>query len=223
MNSANNFRVAAIVVAALTAVYAFASFFSEMLSPPQPALPANPSEIVKVAIGPIAQLAATISPFRADLEGSYAMALALMALRPDNGSLSAAQAQKNADSQEEVIRVLKAAPHNSQLWLVLALLQTQRKSGGRQIIEALKMSYFTAPNDAQIMPLRLYTATLSDALSDLDLQELARGDVRLMLTRQSDLKASVLSAFFAGSNVGKKFLKDAVQSIDPEFVSVLRK
>jgi len=223
MNSANKFRVAAIVVAVLTAVYAFSSFFSEIFLLRQPALPADPSKIVTVAIGPIVQWGATVSPFRADLETNYALTLALLALRPDNGSLSAAQAQKNADSQEEVIRVLKAAPHNSQLWLVLALLQTQRKSGGRQIIEALKMSYFTAPNDAQIMPLRLYAAALSDAFSDFDLQELARGDVRLMLTRQSDLKASVLSAYRAGSVLGKKFLEDAAQSIDPEFVSVLRK
>ena len=85
------------------------------------------------------------------------------------------------------------------------------------------MSYFTAPNDAKLMPLRLYTTAKLDALADADLKELARGDVRLMLIRQSNLKASVLSAYRAGSSLGRAFLEDAVQSIDPEFVSVLQK
>ena len=223
MNSANKFRVAAIVVAVLAAAYAFTSLFSETFSPRQPALPADPSKIARQTIGPTAQWAVTVSPFRADLEANYASTVALMALRPDNQALSVADAQRNADSQEEVKRVLKAAPYNSELWLLLALLQTQHKSGGRQIIEALKMSYFTAPNDAQLMPLRLYTAALSDALADPDLKELASGDVRLMLIRQPDLKPSVLFAYRRGSSIGRAFLEDTVQSIDPDFFSVLRK
>jgi hypothetical protein len=223
MNSANKFRVAAIVVAVLAATYAFTSLFSEIFSPRQPALPADPSKIALQTIGSTAHWATTVSPFRADLEANYASTVALMALRPDNKALSAADAQGNVNSQEEVKRVLKAAPYNSELWLLLALLQTQHKSGGRQIIEALKMSYFTAPNDAQLMPLRLYAVAFSDALSDPDLKELARGDVRLMLIRQPDLRPSVLFAYQRGSSIGRAFLEDAVQSIDPEFFSVLRK
>jgi hypothetical protein len=223
MNSVNGFRVAAMVVAVLTAAYSFASFYSEIFSARPPALPADPSKVVVQTIGPAAQWAAAISPFRADLEASYASTLALMALRPDNAGLSTADAQKNADAQEDVVQVLKAAPHNSELWLIFALLQAQHKSGSRQIIEALKMSYFTAPNDVQLMPLRLYTAAVSNALSDPDLKELARGDVRLMLIRQPDLKPFVLSAYRHGSSLGRSFLEEAVQSLDPEFVSVLRK
>jgi hypothetical protein len=222
MNSANRFRVAAIVVAVLTAGYAFASLFSEMFSVRQPVLSTGPSKIAVQSIPPTAQWAAFVSPFRTDLEANYALAQALAALRPDKGALSAAQVQQNVNAQADVKRVLKAAPHNSRLWLALALLQTQRKSGDRQTIEALKMSYFTAPNDAQLMPLRLYTAAVSEALSDADLGELARGDIRLMLLRQAELKASVLSAYRAGSDVGRKFIEDAVRSIDPQYVALLR-
>jgi hypothetical protein len=223
MNSANRFRVVAIVIAALTAVYTFASFFSEIFSARHPALPTDPSKVVVQTIGPAAGWAAAISPFRADLEANYASTVALMALRPDNAVLSSADAQTNADAQDDIIRVLKAAPHNSELWLLLALLQTQHKAGSRQIIEALKMSYFTAPNDVQMMPLRLYAAAVSSALSDPDLKELARGDVRLMLIRQPDLKPFVLFAYRRGSSLGKTFLENTVQSIDPEFISVLRR
>jgi hypothetical protein len=224
MDSASRFRVAAIVVAVLTALYSSASLFSEVFSLPAPRLPADPSKIVSRPINSTARWAATISPFRSDLDANYALTEALMTLRPENAVLSAEQVQKNGDSQESVTRVLKAAPYNSALWLVLALLRAQQRNlGGRPLVEALKMSYFTAPNDAQMMPLRLYAATHTDALADSDLQELARGDVRLMLTRQSDLKTSVLSAYRAGSSLGKKFIEDAAQSIDPEFASLLRK
>ena len=53
------------------------------------------------------------------------------------------------------------------------------------LIEALKMAYFTAPNDARLMAVRLDLATSFDALADPDVRELARGDVRLILLTDS--------------------------------------
>jgi hypothetical protein len=106
---------------------------------------------------------------------------------------------------------------------MVALLQTQRGSESPQTVEALKMSYFTAPTYAQLMPLRLYTVALSYTLSDPDLKQLALGDVRLMLLRKPDMKAKVLLAYRNGSGPGRAFLENAAQSIDPEFASELRK
>ena len=221
MGSANTFRILAIVVAALILAYAPASLYSEIFATKRPPLPADPSKVVSQKLEP--SLAATISPLRADLEGDHALALALGALRPGTTSLSAADVQKNVEGQEAVKEALKKTPYRSELWLVLALLQTQRKTDNKQIIEVLKMSYFTAPNDAQIMPLRLYTAAHSEALADGDLKELARGDIRLMLIRQAELRGAVTAAYVAGSNVGKTFIEEAVQSIDPKLASLLRK
>jgi len=221
MSSANKFRIAAIVVAALILAYAPASLYSELFSTKKPSLPADPSKIVSEKLEP--SLATTISPLRADLEGNHALALGLTALRPGTGSLSAADVQNNMEGQEAIKAALKKTPYRSELWLVLALLQTQRKTDNKQIIEALKMSYFTAPNDAQLMPLRLYTSARSEALADGDLRELARGDVRLMLIRQLELRGAVSTAYVAGSNVGKTFIEEAVQSIDPKLATLLRK
>ena len=65
--------------------------------------------------------------------------------------------------------------------------RAQKNPRDPMLIEALKMSYFTAPNDARLMAVRLDLATSSNALADPDLKELARGDVRLiLLTRQPD-------------------------------------
>src|SRR5664279_4941133 len=100
MSPANKFRLTAIVVAALMAVYAFESTFSDVFALRQPVFPTDPSKIIFEPITPIAQWANTISPFRTDLEANYASAVALMALRPNSETLSAADAQRNAGSQE---------------------------------------------------------------------------------------------------------------------------
>jgi hypothetical protein len=220
-NSASSFRIAAIVLAVLMALYSFTSLFSAFFSLRRPLLPADPSKIASQQIELTARWAAGISLFQADLDANYAMTLALQALRPDNAARSAERVQESVEARENVVAVLKAAPYNSALWVLLALLQAQRSPGGRPIIETLKMSYFTAPTDARLMPLRLYAVARSDALSDPDLQELARGDVRLMLTRKADLKAAVVSAYQRASSLGKTFLEESVRSIDPTFVPVL--
>jgi hypothetical protein len=220
-NSVSSFRIAAIVVAVLMALYSVTSLFSEFFSLSRPLLPADPSKIASQQIELTARWAAGISLFQADPDANYAMTLALQALRPDNAARSAERVQESVEARENVVGVLKAAPYNSALWVLLALLQAQRSPGGRPIIETLKMSYFTAPTDARLMPLRLYAVARSDALSDPDLQELARGDVRLMLTRKVDLKAAVVSAYQRASSLGKTFLEESVRSIDPTFVPVL--
>ena len=84
------------------------------------------------------------------------------------------------------------------------------------------MSYFVAPNEMKLMPIRLDAATLFDALADPNLKELARGDVRLMVTRQRERRAFVISAYRRASSRGKAFLQEAVQSIDPSFLPALR-
>ena len=90
------------------------------------------------------------------------------------------------------------------------------------LIEALKMSYFTAPNDARLMAVRLDLATSSNALADPDVRELARGDVRLILLRRPELRPAVASAYRHASTLGKAFLDDAIRSVDPSFLAALR-
>jgi hypothetical protein len=43
-----------------------------------------------------------------------------------------------------------------------------------------------------------------------------------MLTRKTDLRTAVISAYQRASSLGKKFLEESIQSIDPAFVPTLR-
>jgi hypothetical protein len=102
------------------------------------------------------------------------------------------------------------------MWLLTAMLQND----GQALSEALKMSYLTSPADVNLIAARL--ALVSKAISDDELKNLARGDIRLILTRRPDLKPAISSAFGHGSADGKAYLAEAVRSLDPNFAASLR-
>jgi hypothetical protein len=125
-------------------------------------------------------------------------------------------------ARDNVRSALKIGPHDSRLWLVVALLEARSNSGGALLAESLKMSYLTGPNQADLIPLRLQTATSNNALDDSDLAELARSDVRAMLTQLSQQRPMLLDDYARASGVGKKFLEESVGKVDPGFLVTLR-
>ena len=221
MSSLNNFRVALVAISLTIGVYSLASILAE-LSSARPRFPSDPTKIISPTAEEVPSWPNAISPFRSDLEGSYALTVALHALQSRKEKPATGIAEENVRAEATVKQALSIVPYDSELWLALALLQAQRDPRTPLIAEALKMSYFVAPNDPQLMPVRLDTATLFDALSDPDLKELVLGDLRLMLTRKTDLRPAVISAYRRASSLGKKFLEESIQSIDPAFAPTLR-
>jgi hypothetical protein len=221
MSSLNNFRIALVAISLTIGVYSLASILAE-LSSARPTFPSDPTKVISPTAEEVPNWPNAISPFRSDLEGSYALTVALHALQPRKEKPATGMAEENVRAEATVKQALSIVPYDSELWLALALLQAQRDPRNPVVAEALKMSYFVAPNDPQLMPVRLDTATLFDALSDPDLKELVLGDLRLMLTRKTDLRTAVISAYQRASSLGKKFLEESIQSIDPAFVPTLR-
>jgi hypothetical protein len=221
MSSLNNFRVALVAISLTIGVYSLASILAD-ISSTRPRFPSDPTKVISPTAEEPPNWPNAISPFRSDLEGSYALSVALHALQSRKEKPATRMAEENVRAEATVKQALSIVPYDSELWLALALLQAQRDPRNPMVAEALKMSYFVAPNDPQLMPVRLDTATLFDALSDPDLKELVLGDLRLMLTRKTDLRTAVVSAYRRASSLGKKFLEESVQSIDPAFVPTLR-
>jgi hypothetical protein len=52
------------------------------------------------------------------------------------------------------------------MWLTLALLRAHGNLGDAMIVEPLKMSYLTGPNQAELIPPRLYLVSSINAISD---------------------------------------------------------
>ena len=84
------------------------------------------------------------------------------------------------------------------------------------------MSYLTAPADMSVVPARLTIVTGSAAIADDELRSLVRGDIRFILTRRPDLKATIASAYRRSTADGKAAIDDVVRSLDPGFAATLR-
>jgi hypothetical protein len=82
------------------------------------------------------------------------------------------------------------------------------------------MSYLTSAADVNLIPTRLAIVSTSTPISDDELKNLARGDIRLILTRRPDPKPAITGAYRRGSRDGKDFIgQQVVQLIDPAFAA----
>jgi hypothetical protein len=218
MDALSTFRIVLVALALGIGSYTFASSVAELSSLDRPPFPGITSPSPREVPGWLQM----VSPFRSDLESNHALTFALQAIQSAKDKPTGGKSPEYANARARLKQSLSVAPYNAELWLALALVQSQLNPRDPELIEALKMAYFTAPNDARLMPLRLDIATLFDAVADPDVNQLARGDVRLMVTRKPELKAAVVSAYRRASGIGKAFLEQAVQLIEPSFLSTLR-
>jgi hypothetical protein len=223
MTSVSRFRILLTALALTIGFYAIASAMAEMTALERTAFPADAAKIRSPWAGDVPSLLATLSPFRSELESNHALIAALQAIETGRQKSATVRSAEHADALGRVRQTLSISPYNPELWLALALLQAQRDPRDPVVVEALKMTYFTAPNDTRLMPVRLDIAGRFDALAIPDVKDLVRNDVQLIMTRRPELKSAIVSAYRRASDLGKAFFQDAVQSIDPTFVPTLRR
>ncbi|RZN13013.1 hypothetical protein CWO91_01245 [Bradyrhizobium genosp. SA-3] len=201
--------------------YAIVSAVAEVTALGRITFPADAAEIGARWTGDAPSLLGTRSPFGSELESNYALIAALQTI--ESGQQRATILRSIApDALGRVRRTLSISPYKPELWLALALLQVQRDPYDPIVVEALKMAYFVAPNDARLMPVRIDMAARFDALALPDVKDLVRNDVRLILIRRPGSRSALVSAYRRASKLGKAFLEDAVESIDPSFLATLR-
>jgi len=161
-------------------------------------------------------------PFGSELESNHSLIGALQTIESGQQGPTILRSIAHTDALSRVRRTLSTSPYNPELWLALALLQVQRDPHDPVVVEALKMAYFVAPNDARLMPVRIDMVAHFDALALPDVKDLVRNDIRLILIRRSGSRSALVSAYRRASKLGKAFLEDAVESIDPSFLATLR-
>jgi hypothetical protein len=224
-NIAKPFRLATVAMAVLLAWFAAATIFAEALTPKSRLFSTmlfaqNPAASEPAASGALADWAAASAPLRGDLLADIAMARGASALNAQPplspGIIATRQRAVTAARQS-----LSFAPHASPMWLLLAMLGSQSEPRDA-VTEDLKMSYLTSPADPNLIPARLAAVASTAAIADPELKDLARGDIRLILTRRPDLKPAIVSAFRGGGADGKAYIGDVVQSLDPGFAASLQ-
>jgi hypothetical protein len=162
--------------------------------------------------------AAMIGVVRGDLwsESAYTYADLLWADPSSNAALAVTLDQAHARLEKSI----DYAPHQADVWVLLAGLAARYQWPDFNVTEALKMSYYTGPNDGALMPLRLRLAAQSETLDDTELREFVRRDLRLLLASQR--KSVVSETYDAASPAGKHFIQGAVSEIDPPSLGLLR-
>ncbi|SDJ01272.1 hypothetical protein SAMN05216338_103648 [Bradyrhizobium sp. Rc2d] len=201
--------------------YAIVSAVAEVTALGRITFPADAAEIGARWTGDAPSLLGTRSPFGSELESNYALIAALQTIESSQQRATILRSIA-PDALGRVRRTLSISPYKPELWLALALLQVQRDPYDPVVVEALKMAYFVAPNDARLMPVRIDMAARFDALALPDVKDLVRNDVRLILIRRPGSRSALVSAYRRASKLGKAFLEDAVESIDPSFLATLR-
>ncbi|OAF15464.1 hypothetical protein AYJ54_39490 [Bradyrhizobium centrolobii] len=222
MTSVSRFRILLMALALAVGSYVMVSALAETTALERAAFPSDATRISSPWAGDVPSFLAALSPFGSELKNNHTLIAALQAIEFGRKRPVTVQSPQHADALGRVKQTLSTSPYSPELWLALVLLQAQRDPHDPVVFEALKMGYLTAPTDARLMPVRLDIAGRFDALADPDIKDLVRSDVRLIMTRRPELKPAIVSAYRRASDLGKAFLQDVVQSIDPTFAPALR-
>jgi hypothetical protein len=167
-----------------------------------------------------AVLAAEIGIVRGDLwaESAFTYADLLWANRDPSPALT-----RELDQAHALLdKALTYAPLNTGAWLLLAGLASRFHWSHPQPIEALKMSYYTGPNEVSLSSLRLQIAMDTQAFSDPDMQQFVSRDLRLICCRQPELDPGLLEAYERASSLGKQFIRQTLGGVNPAYAVMLR-
>lgn len=164
---------------------------------------------------------ASLGIVRGDLWADYALTY-LDLVENDKSDRRGVRGAKMAEQARRVAeRALALAPHDAQVWLILAALETKYHLSGDAPAVALRMSYYTGANETDLVRLRLRLALNSKALSDKDFQELVRHDIRLIVQRKPEMKPAILAVYQHAVPLGQKFLRESLKDIDPTLAGEL--
>jgi len=153
--------------------------------------------------------AATISGFAATV-----------GLRSDN----AADPQNTGRSADlnSFSAVLEYSPLRGDVWLMLAVLSKQH-AATYDTTSLLRMSYYTAPNALDLIPLRLSVALGTDAaIKEPELRDLIRRDLKVAMTGRTALRPAIATAYQSASADGRAFAESSISELDPGYVQKLR-
>ena len=117
---------------------------------------------------------------------------------------------------------IKHAPHDSRLWLLLAVNYFRFDRLNEKASASLKMSYYTGSNTLAVLPARLLLATQSHALQDADFQELVRHDIQIAVTRKAEFSPVIAAAYNNASSPGRQFIEKTLGALDPSMLASIR-
>jgi len=194
---------------------------SELVRPPRVGFPIDQNYAAAAEQRPKAALAARLGLVRGDLWAELFFSFADFSVSKGGRDFGAVTTLN--DAVPAARRALAYAPFRSEVWLLLADLAEKFELPNPNSAAALTMSYYTAPYNLALTPLRLSVATRGDALRDADLQQFVEQDLRMIFAGKPELRQAVIAAYATASAEGRRLVERIAQEVDPSFLASLRK
>jgi hypothetical protein len=220
MQSHTSFRLVSLAFAIVLGAQCVWLLLAEFSRPGVSQLPTDPqSAVIAAKQRNDAMWAAWIGAIRGDLwaESAYTYSDLLWA----SSSNESEHSQSLDQVRGSLERAIRYAPDQAGAWLLFAGLASHYQWSSPKPQEALRMSYYTGPNELSLIPLRLLVTVHLDDLGDSELQQLARRDLRLLIAHQE--QSAIVQAYQSATPAGKQFIEQAVREIDPTIVESLRR
>jgi hypothetical protein len=169
---------------------------------------------------PAVESLARLGLLRGDLWPDFALSYSELAWPPEGTAQPPRQDLERA--QDIAKRALRGSPHDARLWLLLAALDMQiaqlEHQQSKEAVDALKMAYYTAPNEAKLSPYRLMLAVRPGVLADEELRQLMLSELRTLLTREPQFKPVIVAAYRKASPTAKRLIENAVNGQEPDLL-----
>ena len=216
-------RIVVGVLAALLGILALWILSGELTSPRLSYFPSSPDEAnAMYAVRDSAATAAELGMVRGDLWTVAAITTATPLLFGATGSSPEQASQAEVENMRAIAdRAARLSPHDSRIWLVLAGLDFRADGKNPKGTETLKLSYYTGPNEIDLMPLRLLLAVRSSAIFDEEVQSLVPLDIQRIIMLRPDLKSAIVLAYQNAPPKGREIIEAALKATDPSFLATM--
>lgn len=119
-------------------------------------------------------------------------------------------------------RALRSSPLRGDIWLMLAA-RSKHNSPPSSTAAMLKMSYYTAPNELDLLPLRVSVALATDVVvREPEFRELVKRDISLLVRYRPALRPALVTAYRSASADGKIYLEGLISELDPAYLDQVR-
>jgi hypothetical protein len=215
------FRLTALLFATLLGAQCLWLVLAELTRPSINQLPSDITSAAAAAKQRDAALrAASIGAIRSDLWADAGFTYADLLWGEKNDTI-ANQNPAALRARATLARALDDGPHQSAAWLLLAGLSSRFLDLGFDALELLKMSYYTAPSDQALVPLRLRIAVQLDGSKDIEMRQLISRDLRMLLAQNR--KSAIAEAYNVASPSGKKLIESIIKDIDPSALDSIQR
>ena len=218
-----NVRAFVCGLAALIGILGLWLIAAELITPRLTYFPSNRNEAEALyAVRGSAATAAEVGMVRGDLWTSAAITRATPLLFAATSSSPEQAPRAEVENMRAIAnRAARLSPHDLRIWLVLAGLDLRLGGNNPKTAEALKLSYYTGPNELSLMPLRLLLSVQSDAISDEELQSFVMLELQRMVMQQPDLKPAIALAYKNALPKGREVIEATLEQADPSFLATI--